>query len=99
MRFTVMYRTDAAIERDPLGTRLGRELDPCDYSVFPPLLAEVEARDLEDVFRKMNVVDGDELPTKLGMRSMMTGDVAIDEDKVTWLCGMVGWVKVTFATG
>jgi hypothetical protein len=56
-------------------------------------VAVVEAEDKEDLFRKMNVVDGDELPVQLRVRSMSPGDVARDlTTGEVWLCDLVGWV-------
>lgn len=54
----------------------------------------VEAQDLEDLFRKMNVVDGTELPVELKVRSMSVGDVAIDGKGVAWMCMIAGWERL-----
>jgi hypothetical protein len=56
--------------------------------------------DLADVFRKMNVVDGNELPTVLGVRSMCTGDLVQDvETGKYWYCKFVGWCEVKVVEG
>jgi hypothetical protein len=53
---------------------------------------DVEADDLEHVFRLMNVVDGDELPVKLGIRSLSVGDVVLRAaDATLWHCSAFGW--------
>lgn len=60
-------------------------------------VAELEADNVEEVFRRMNVVDGDpeyELPIKLEIRSMMVGDVVIDENGDKLFCAKFGWEKV-----
>lgn len=58
-------------------------------------VAAVEAHDLEDLFRKMNVVDGDELPVQLRVRSMSCGDVARDMTTgEMWMCDLAGWVNL-----
>lgn len=58
-------------------------------------VAVVEAEDREDLFRKMNVVDGDELPVQLRVRSMSPGDVCRDlSTGEVWLCDLVGWVNL-----
>jgi hypothetical protein len=59
-----------------------------DYSY----IASVEG-DLEDVFRKMNAVDGTEIVCALGVRSMSVGDIALTDDGA-YLCDRVGWRKV-----
>jgi hypothetical protein len=59
-------------------------------------VAVVDASDLEDLFRKMNVVDGDELPVELKVRSMSCGDVARDlSTGDVWLCDLAGWVNLS----
>jgi hypothetical protein len=55
---------------------------------------EVEASDLDDLFRKMNVVNGTELPLQLKVRSMCSGDVAVDEKGIAHFCAMIGWAEV-----
>lgn len=63
-------------------------------------VAMVEAVDLEDLFRNMNVVDGNELPVSLKVRSMSCGDVA--KDAVTgqlWLCDLAGWTEISATQG
>ena len=48
---------------------------------------------LEDAFKKFqNIEDGD-LPQKLGIRSMMHGDMVV-VGKRAWQCEMVGWREV-----
>lgn len=60
------------------------------------VVAEVPAKDLDGLFRAMNVVDGDELPCKLKVRSMSVGDIAVEVDTNTaWYCGPAGWSKVS----
>lgn len=84
-KFSVYYTDDlAAIMRGK----------PMEVTKFERI-AVVEAADLEDLFRKMNVVDGDELPVELKVRSMCAGDVA--RDMMTgdvWLCDLAGWVNL-----
>lgn len=60
---------------------------PADYDE----VVVVEAECLNDLFRKMNVVDGDELPVRMKIRSMSCGDVAIDEAGKKYFCALVGW--------
>lgn len=73
-----------------------QELDPLGYK----FVAIVDALDKEDVFTKMNVINGDEdeLPLRLKCRSMSVGDVLVElkpsGELGTWLCGSVGWTKV-----
>lgn len=85
----IYYRTQEAFHRDPLaGFELG--LDKDDYELVHTYSNE-EAGSLEEIFRKMNVVDGDELPVQLKVRSMSVGDVVVDEAGVVWFCAMAGW--------
>lgn len=88
MAITVYYRKHDAIERDPLCTRPKvHGLDRSEYDQ----VATLDLASPEEVFRAMNVVDGDELPVRLGVRSMMVGDVAVLEDGRMWYCSVVGW--------
>lgn len=57
-------------------------------------VAVIEAECLDDLFRKMNVVDGTELPLKMKIRSMSCGDVAIDETGRKFFCALVGWTEL-----
>jgi hypothetical protein len=60
-------------------------------------VACVQATDKEDLFRRMNVVDGSEQEYvgrgKLEIRSLSVGDVVVSEEG-TYLCAGVGWEKV-----
>jgi len=86
----IFYRTAEAIKRDPVVTVPHDDgLLKEDYEYITDL-GDVT---LEEAFRQMNVVDGDELPTKLGVRSMMNGDVILDEDGDVWFLGVVGWER------
>jgi len=56
----------------------------------------IEAFDAGDLFTQMNVVEGDELPVKMGIRSMSCGDVAVDmATGKAYFCAPVGWEQVT----
>jgi hypothetical protein len=59
-------------------------------------IAYVEAENLEDLFRRMNVVDGSafEMPRTIGCRSMSTGDVAIADSGEAHYCASAGWESV-----
>jgi len=92
----VYYRTNEAFERS-LFLHLFEEegvvqLDRPDYrevTEFPG------GTTFESVFRQMNVVNGDELPVRLKVRSMSAGDAVEDGDEL-WLCDMVGWRRATW---
>lgn len=81
--YTVMYRLDMPPPgADPAHVNLA------DYRE----VGEVEAPDLEALFREMNCVDGTETCCKLRVRSMSVGDVAIDVATGTvWYCAPAGW--------
>jgi len=87
----VYYRTDAAFRRQTL-THNAPEggLDRGDYKHVTNV---DNAPGLEGAFRLMNVVDGDELPVRLHVRSMMWGDVLVDEDGDVWFCAFDGWER------
>lgn len=71
------------------------------YSLDPAALdpARYEFKvstDADDIFRVMNVVDGNpevELPLKLRCRSMSVGDVYIEGD-VAFFCASCGWEEI-----
>jgi len=50
---------------------------------------------LEVIFDKMNVVHGDEIPAKLGIRSMCVGDIVVTKGEAWYVCG-TGWKQVNF---
>ena len=90
-KFSVYYSNDWMLCYKPAGA--------FDKATFARV-AVVEARCLEDLFRKMNVVDGDELPVELKVRSMSSGDVARDlTTGEMWMCAPVGWVNLADAQG
>ena len=95
--FKVFYRTDAAFQRNPVAFSAPEEgVKNDDYEFVARFGDNVS---LEDVFRQMNVVDGTELPTKLHVRSMSCGDIAIDELDGVWFCAASGWEKTTIIGG
>lgn len=53
----------------------------------------VAETDEEDVFRAMNVVNGDELPARRGLRSMSVGDVYLDGE-AGYFCLPSGWYEL-----
>jgi hypothetical protein len=76
----VFYRNGQETESEPTGF---------EFSYAASLASE----DVEDVFRRMNVVDGDELPVVLGIRSMSVGDIALQGD-VAHVCEPAGWRQI-----
>lgn len=57
-------------------------------------VTDVEADNIEDVFIKMQVIDGDEPPAKLHIRSMAVGDAAATDESVH-VCMTSGWKQIT----
>jgi hypothetical protein len=96
MKFTIYYMINFADSLKFIGLNAdeGDELIAVELKSYKRV-AEIEADDLEDAFRRMNAVDGSdiELPRKLGCRSMSVGDIAIDEAGAGHLCAGCGWVK------
>ena len=48
---------------------------------------------LEDIWKKMQNIDSDDLPARLGVRSMMVGDVVVIE-KRGWMVQATGWSEI-----
>ena len=75
------------------------KFDESDINNFNPdyftHVVSIEACSLEDVYSKMNVVYGDELPITLKVRSLSIGDVVRWLD-VWYVCSRVGWVACKF---
>lgn len=88
MKYTVFYA-------NTLGYSSGTP-DSVPLSVYKKV-ATLDASDLEVVFRRMNVVDGDELPVKLKIRSLSVGDVVVDETGAAYYCAMVGWKRTEWS--
>jgi len=89
----VFYRTNEAVLRTPVAFAPPEDGLLRDDYEFVCELGDVS---LEEAFRLMNVVDGDELPAKLGVRSMMCGDVVFDEDLQVWFCAGAGWEQTSW---
>ncbi len=90
----IFYRTHAAIVQNPFAMTAPKGgIKANDYE---PIAHLPRTTNIEEAFRMMNVVDGDELPTKLKVRSMMVGDVVVDDDGVAWFCAGVGWEKTSW---
>jgi hypothetical protein len=91
MRYTVFYRNRLAMPFAPAPATVSMT----DYKE----VGTVEAEDLEDLFRIMNVVDGSEfeMPQKLKCRSMCSGDVAVDQAGQAHYCASIGWQPTKFA--
>jgi hypothetical protein len=89
----VYYRTAEAIAESPLAF-----VAPEDglYKENYEFVTELGDVSLEEVFRLMNVVDGDELPVELKVRSMMCGDVVVDEDGDVWYVAGAGWEETSW---
>ena len=89
-----MSRLHVFYRREPVFSMSAPDrVDPKDYE----FVVTWEFDSVEDAFRRMNVVDGDEdyeLPLQLGVRSMSSGDVLVDEAGRGHYCAPVGWVSV-----
>jgi hypothetical protein len=46
---------------------------------------------LDEIFQKMNIATGNELPALLGERSMSVGDIVVIDDENIYLCAPNGW--------
>lgn len=89
MSYTVFYRSKFSATFDVPAT-----LDKGAYKEVTTL----EASDLEDVFRQMNVVHGDELPIQLKTRSLSVGDAVLDNvTGVLYYCAPIGWQKASWS--
>jgi hypothetical protein len=88
----VYYRNLAAIRKDPLALAppdegLEREGDYELVHEWPTAHAPC----LEDIFDLMNRDSGSDITTVKGIRSMMPGDVVLDEVGDVWFCCARGW--------
>lgn len=92
----IYYRTNEAIARNPLAFSAPEEGAYKDDYNEVHTLANEDAPDLEDLFEMFQRVKGDELPSKLGIRSMMTGDVVVDEVGKVWFCASSGWEEISW---
>ena len=105
-----MIKAEVWYNRDPfkrlgLGP-FGTALDPDDYDFIVGLPVDAEATrasfpaQAERIWRRMNVVDGNELPMTLHCRSMDMGDVVAfhDEDGPTrtFVARLMGFEEVEF---
>lgn len=95
MIFQVMYAKDEFFSQETFAAMVGSH-SILDRSHFR-FIANVEAVAMGQVFQLMNVVEGTELPTKLGCRSMSVGDLAIRADGTIFQCAAAGWAEVAFA--
>lgn len=87
----IYYRTESAIRKNPCAFAPPNEgLDKDDYELVHTYETK-DAPSLEEIFREMNAVDGDELCCQLKVRSMMPGDVVVDEQDDVWFCAAAGW--------
>lgn len=59
-------------------------------------VARLALDDLEVAFREMNVVEGNEIPTDLRVRSMCVGDVVLSGGKA-FLCASMGFRELPAA--
>ncbi len=91
MKFSVFYANNFAFSA--LVPAIPETVNIDDYRRIEP---RVDADTLDDVFRQMNVVDGDELPAKLGIRSMSVGDVIVDNAGLAFIVAPVGFEAVKF---
>lgn len=92
----IYYRTAEAIARNPLAFMPPKEgVDKNDYEKVFEWRTNC-APPLEEIFRMMNVIDGNELPVKLQVRSMMCGDVIVDEVGDVWFCAAAGWQRINW---
>jgi len=74
---------------------LGMENPKPPFPHHTKVAENVEGDSFEDIYRKMNVVDGDELPATLGIRSLSVGDL-LEVDGIFHLCKSQGWEAVGF---
>jgi hypothetical protein len=97
MKFTIYYEKPLEQRRPDLLVTARETPETVKRSDFSKI-TELEAEDLEVVFRRMNVVDGSdiELPQKLKCRSLSVGDVVEDSTGAPHYCASIGWVPVTW---
>ncbi len=90
MKFQVYYRTDDEFRNaHKVNTK---NINPVHYN----RVGRVAAFDLNELFRRMNCVDGSDFELvgrgkQFEVRSMSAGDVVIDEEGRGYLCNSMGW--------
>lgn len=94
MNYTVYY-LKCQYSRDAIFTT-AKSVNPSHYDK----VATVSAENLEDLFRRMNCVDGSKIEYvgrglgQLPIRSLSVGDVVVQEGSGAFLCAVVGWEPV-----
>lgn len=93
MKFKVFYRKRFSVSIFDVPVEVSRE----EYRA----VCVVDAGNADDVFRLMNVIDGDEMPVTLNDRSMSVGDVIVElkddgSDGPSFFCASIGWAPVVF---
>lgn len=91
----VYYRTNASIAREPIRFDVpSNGLNRDDYEHVATIPGSPE---LERVFELMNSIDGHQLVNVLpGTRSMMPGDVVVDEEGNVRFCAATGWTLASW---
>jgi hypothetical protein len=92
MKFQVYYRTSEEFRNAHKVS--ANNIDRAHYFK----VGNVNAFDLSELFRRMNVVDGSDFELvgrgkRFHVRSMSVGDIAIDENGNGYLCNNVGWAQ------
>lgn len=91
----IFYRTLAATSKAPVALTVPTDgLRKEDYELVHVL--DNSAPHLEAIYRMMNVISGNELPVRLGIRSMTAGDVIVDEDGTVWFAGASDWEETSW---
>jgi len=92
MIYTIFYAKDM---REAWMKSCNNNVKTIDKSGYEEITI-IDAKSLSDVFKLMNVVDGDELPTQLMVRSLSVGDIVVEANGKASLCAPMGWTKVEF---
>jgi hypothetical protein len=91
----IFYRTLDAISEAPVALTVPTDgLRKEDYELVHVL--DNSAPHLEAIYRMMNVISGNELPVRLGIRTMTVGDVIVDEDGTVWFAGASDWEETSW---
>lgn len=94
MEAIIYYRKDHDwMSTTPLSPPSITRLDELDETHRMEVNEHLGEYGLEEIWKTMQNIDGDDLPEQLGVRSMMVGDIIVIGDK-GWQAEMAGWSVV-----
>jgi hypothetical protein len=69
---------------------------PGEHQMWFSTKSEKTQEALDEVYKTLQIVDGHELPVKLGIRPMMVGDLIHKKSEDRWfLCDLINWKEIS----